>query len=670
MNDLAGGCDHLKVGAFFEIDHSKLSPKSPEQLNFIRVVMVSEKTKLQVSVRYPSIHSLRTHFTEGNIEKQDGKKIPALDEKYVMGSEFATQVLCRRVPMEEFSEERNSWNFWVTCTEENERDKSPALPDESTILGCKKGSCWSQLKYTGMVQWGKRRQVRFLGRHEEQKFESLAVSLERKETGVDKTEQKGRERGSTKKRKKDEDTEAVQAMSLEVRRTRQSERNQNERRGIQKSKESKAKKQSQVICSKKRKLSIDRWSAERYKLAEESMLKVMKAKGAVYGNPILRPALRTEARKLIGDTGLLDHLLKHMAGKVAPGETYRFRRRHNAEGSMEYWLESADLVNIRREAGVEDPYWTPPVGWKPGDNPSQDPICAKEIREMKEEIAKLKIDVQELLSKKQEDALAIVATPSSCLSSLNLDNECSLISMQEMYVELVNKKAKIDEKLEEISKTLSGMEEQLGTLKSGVEEPIMSESVTPPALLSAPTTVEAGPGGETKEEEDRNKGRKSGEEQSDDDEDIRRPESRTAEDKATKIQRLRTGFQIFKSQGSFIWPNFSLSPDQNVVPTPPSASSSTIPATQLVPSPHPPNVPKPSSPVKPRAEKRPVSTAILTHVTNPFTPALLSPSMQTPKDKVTATQKATLINLNEAPPPPQIYDTSFCGTPKFPRVWV
>ncbi|CAL9008445.1 unnamed protein product, partial [Prunus brigantina] len=40
--------------------------------------------------------------------------------------------------------------------------------------------------------------------------------------------------------------------------------------------------------------------------AEES---VMKAKGAKFGTPILRPALRSEARKLIGDTGLLDHLL-------------------------------------------------------------------------------------------------------------------------------------------------------------------------------------------------------------------------------------------------------------------------------------------------------------------------------------------------------------------------
>lgn len=120
------------------------------------------------------------------------------------------------------------------------------------------------------------------------------------------------------------------------------------------------------------------------------MLKIMRAKGAVFGNPILRPALRAEARKLIGDTGLLDHLLKHMAGKVAPGGVDRFRRRHNADGAMEYWLESADLINIRKEVGVQDPYWTPPPGWKLGDNPTQDPICSREIKELHEEIAEIK----------------------------------------------------------------------------------------------------------------------------------------------------------------------------------------------------------------------------------------------------------------------------------------
>ena len=120
------------------------------------------------------------------------------------------------------------------------------------------------------------------------------------------------------------------------------------------------------------------------------MLKILKSKRAVSGNPILRPELRLEARKKIGDTGLLDHLLKHMAGKVAPGGADRFRRRHNADGAMEYWLESAELVGIRREAGVQDPYWTPPLGWKPGDSPTQDPVCARELKQLKEDMAQMK----------------------------------------------------------------------------------------------------------------------------------------------------------------------------------------------------------------------------------------------------------------------------------------
>lgn len=121
------------------------------------------------------------------------------------------------------------------------------------------------------------------------------------------------------------------------------------------------------------------------------MFRIMKDVGAISGNPIPRSKLRLTARKYIGDTGLLDHLLKHMEGKVAPGGDERFRRRHNFEGTMEYWLENADLVNIRREAGIEDPFWIPPPGWTPGDSPhSQDLLFAIELKLLKEDMAKIK----------------------------------------------------------------------------------------------------------------------------------------------------------------------------------------------------------------------------------------------------------------------------------------
>ncbi|KAJ0043008.1 hypothetical protein Pint_17169 [Pistacia integerrima] len=65
-----------------------------------------------------------------------------------------------------------------------------------------------------------------------------------------------------------------------------------------------------------------------------------------------------------------------MARKVASGGQERFQRKHNADGAMEYWLESADLVDIRKEAGVEDPYWILMLAWSLGDNLTQDPVSA------------------------------------------------------------------------------------------------------------------------------------------------------------------------------------------------------------------------------------------------------------------------------------------------------
>lgn len=120
------------------------------------------------------------------------------------------------------------------------------------------------------------------------------------------------------------------------------------------------------------------------------MFEVMKAENAVYENPISRPKLRLAARKHIGDTGLLDHLLKHIDGKIAPGGAERFRRCYNTEGVMEYWLESADLVKIKREAGVPDLCWVPPSQWKSNGGALLDSVGAEEVTSLKQEIAKLK----------------------------------------------------------------------------------------------------------------------------------------------------------------------------------------------------------------------------------------------------------------------------------------
>lgn len=47
-----------------------------------------------------------------------------------------------------------------------------------------------------------------------------------------------------------------------------------------------------------------------------------------------------ECEVMTGDTGLLDHLLKHLADKTVTTAGDKLRRRHNTEGHMEYWLQS------------------------------------------------------------------------------------------------------------------------------------------------------------------------------------------------------------------------------------------------------------------------------------------------------------------------------------------
>lgn len=126
-------------------------------------------------------------------------------------------------------------------------------------------------------------------------------------------------------------------------------------------------------------------------MAEQSLLEVLKNEGAVFGNPISRTVLRMEARKRIGDTGLLDHLLKHIDGRVAPGATERFRRCYNTEGVMEYWLENADLLKVKLEAGVPDPSYVAPSSWlKSGGSSFREASSTAELQSLKSEIDKIK----------------------------------------------------------------------------------------------------------------------------------------------------------------------------------------------------------------------------------------------------------------------------------------
>ncbi|GAY62561.1 hypothetical protein CUMW_218800 [Citrus unshiu] len=370
---------HIKVYSFYEIDPTKLPMNAPDQLKSIRIVMVSEKSRTGVAVRFPSVNSLRLHLCDGECGKEQGaKRVPSLDEKYLLEPEVAGEVLYRRVSGDEIGENKNLWSFWVVGF-------SGSFDVE--IHQNKKGVGWSELLDSrGMLKWGKKKKVHYL------KNEEALISYD----GV-----KG---GGGEEEEEEEALKSGQLLVVEGE-TSELKRKLHEVNVLSNN----IKKKKKTVVNKN---SNSRWPKERYALAETNMWKIMKMKNAVFHKPMLRPELRAEARKLIGDTGLLDHLLKHMAGKVAPVGQDRFRRRHNADGAMEYWLESADLVNVRKQAGVQDPYWTPPPGWKPGDNPAQDPVCAAEFKQLKEDLAKIRMEMQDLFSKKQEDNLAIVATPS------------------------------------------------------------------------------------------------------------------------------------------------------------------------------------------------------------------------------------------------------------------
>jgi hypothetical protein len=124
-----------------------------------------------------------------------------------------------------------------------------------------------------------------------------------------------------------------------------------------------------------------RWSVERCESAKKALLEVVREMDATQQNPVVRHDLREKARKHIGDTGLLDHLLKHMAGEVFADGKERLIRRHNSAGAIEYWLEPAELAGLRQEAGISDPYWVPPPGWKLGDAIS-DYICDGHCKEL------------------------------------------------------------------------------------------------------------------------------------------------------------------------------------------------------------------------------------------------------------------------------------------------
>ncbi|KAL9668659.1 hypothetical protein QQ045_006197 [Rhodiola kirilowii] len=591
--------DHIKVGSYYEIDHSKLPLSSPVQLQSVKIVMVCAKSEQRgVSVRYPSTFSLKSHFRSGNsgngsrgggsvtTMQKSARMNPALDEKYSMENKVAAMALFRRVKPEEFVKLRGLVSFWAVGQSGSHTRRIPTRSSsgatklitgscsggggsgltvyQRTARNSRSGSCLLALKSGKVVRWGRRQKVRFIS-NEGSAAEVIKEKIE----------------------DEDVDGKAVsdQEMRLAIPLRRNGKRkckvvscNQQIRLPKKLKRETIVMRKIGMARGQKRrghKDSINRWSADRYKLAEENMLKIMREKRAVFERPMLRQTLRDEARKVIGDTGLLDHLLKHMSGKVAPGGAERFRRRHNAEGAMEYWLESADLVEIRKMAGVSDPYWKPPPGWKLGDNPSQDPVCAMEITQLKEEVDKLKRDLNEyLLPKGQAEADIGATTPLSCVSEQNLITDTEALPLKELHEELVKRKFRLEKQMMKVSQYLTEMEEEMDKL-SKVEKAAKSGSDGAGGCSTLGTENNDAAG--NNDGKSRTQQQEMGSPGKEDEVKNTSPAEAAAakaEEKAAKIQKLKSGFRICQPQGSFKWPNMAAAAAVVVSPMPDSSKTS------------------------------------------------------------------------------------------------
>ncbi|CAA0834551.1 Protein DYAD [Striga hermonthica] len=662
-------------GYLYEIDHRFLPPRTPSQLKLIRVAMLCEKTELNVSVRFPSKESLKQFF-----DYRRKKTHPALDEKFVMGNSLADKVLTKIVPPAMYNQQKNLQSFWLidppigACYNLRRDDIKISVAHK---MGADHGLS-DALRGNGMMRWGVRRQVKYMGRHKEIDYgacgdvnglsssfmdgiDGFRVELgsakdfddDRKSVEVEKIENSdggGKKDEDMVKDESEEDDETVNSDGQENEEEQEEDEEDEEGEEEDEGEEEEEEEEEEIVMvkrgsnmsSKRKRYSFrniavkkpkkensvqlkrlnskrshakkkkgrgrckeaiiprdpkDRWSAERYKLAEKNLVSVMKAKAATAGKPILRPQLRAEARKTIGDTGLLDHLLKHMAGKIAPGGKERFRRRHNHDGAMEYWLESADLVDIRKEAGIADPYWIPPPGWKPGDSPTQDPVCARELKLLQDSLTKMERDFMATKMQLEDDVRKLrreLEELSASKKSQETENQAITIAWS---------RSDISQMLNQLATSLDSSKTDIGSVQVGEETTAKSitlntakerATVDHPSSLAPTDTVRTLP-------ETVNNQKNSGQ-----------PTSNAAAEKAAKIQRMKSGFRICKPQGTFLWPNMvkdgtmvhSTGSNQVTVqvevPTPTSVNSSSggLASPRLL--------------VKPLAEKRAVKVTMPT----------------------------------------------------------
>uniref|UniRef100_A0A0D9Y1K9 PTC1-like winged helix-turn-helix domain-containing protein n=1 Tax=Leersia perrieri TaxID=77586 RepID=A0A0D9Y1K9_9ORYZ len=393
---------------------------------------------------------------------------------------------------------------------------------------------------SGVVRWGVRKRVRYVGRHlttttataAEEEEESSTKSTKKMKTEIDSPEQEKKQETAAADEKETSDDLAdnddhkpatTTATATEKKKKRNRKRNRAtvaHRRRARAKKIRRAdadadadekKKKKNLPSPKSEKLEaaateedsksavaaalpparggmVDRWKATRYATAEASLLRIMRARGAVAGKPISRGELRKEARAHIGDTGLLDHLLRHIADKVAAGGDDRFRRRHNAAGALEYWLEPAGLAAVRRDAGVDDPYWVPPPGWKPGDPVSPEAYAMeakRQVEQLAAELAGVKRHMDQLTSNVMQVSKEMKSEADksynswqekyACMEKANGNLEKKIVSLEEKYnnAREANGKLKeellfLKEKYGSVVENNTRMEQQMAALSTSV----------------------------------------------------------------------------------------------------------------------------------------------------------------------------------------------------------
>ncbi|CAL9144811.1 unnamed protein product [Musa hybrid cultivar] len=543
----------LELDAFYEIDHEKLPPKSPIQLKAIRVVKVCEATKLEVTVSFPSTLALRNYFA---LSPEPGRE-PELDERFVMSSNQAARILRLPVPPSDLEVQKHLLSFWLSNS--NLYDSPPFIGPPESVMEVDEvdnqtsllGHCLLTIKQTGFVGWGIRRKVKYIGRQRDISWSS--PEEEKEEVQADEEQLH-----SEKKRKR----EVVEEERKKNNKNKRGNKGENKKEKKKKPRRDRDDKRRYEEKQQQGKGTRDRWSSERYEAAEMKLLEIMKEKGAELGKPIMRQALREEARKHIGDTGLLDHLLKHMAGKVVTNGTERFRRRHNSEGAMEYWLEPADFVEVRQKAGVADPYWVPPPGWKPGDAPACP--CDGEIRQLREELSLLKRDMDHLNSLKQLEKIVNEAQPEPENGGNTWQEEIRLLKEEKEKKNMEMEAMKEDKGVQyEGDDTMQhdGNENKGdgdandGNSNSNITDSIMKDTNNNSNSNISSLSITA----------------------------VDITKSRSATTNSKRVAARRSGFRICKPQGTFLWPDMWSSTSSSAADG--GAGVWRPPGSQVVPNP-------------------------------------------------------------------------------------